>query len=106
MFSDEIRLIEETDRDAVKELIALLEPEPSVCRDVWCGCCGNPTMELWRGDTLICSATLHHAGHLSSSWNGINRNAPLSAARATAMCAWLADRGVDGPLKERAAAKK
>lgn len=66
-----------------------------------CMCCGNPTFEFYRGDTLMVSLGFHHGLSLrwpDGKWEG---DGLLSEASAKFLIKWLADHGVSGPKEER-----
>lgn len=58
-----------------------------------CGCCGNPTLEFYRNDSLVASIGVHHGYSLRwvGGWSGDSVLEPESAERLTG---WLAEHGV------------
>ncbi len=65
-----------------------------------CMCCGNPTLEFYRAETLILSLGFHHARSLrwpGGQWKG---DGLLENTSAEFLVKWLAARGVRGPQEE------
>jgi len=66
-----------------------------------CMCCGDPTLEFYREDTLIVSLGFHSGKSLrwpNGKWAG---DSLLSEDGANFLTKWLADHGVPGPKEER-----
>ena len=66
-----------------------------------CMCCGEPTLEFYRGDVLVVSLGFHHGQSLrwpNGKWAG---DALLTQDSAGFIIQWLADHDVTGPQKER-----
>ena len=66
-----------------------------------CMCCGNPTLEFYRGDTLIASLGFHHARSLrwpDGKWEG---DGLLTEESSIFLIKWMADNGLSGPKDER-----
>lgn len=64
-----------------------------------CMCCGNPSIEFYRGEKLLASLGFHHGVSLrwKRPWPG---DAKLTPEGTTAMQRWLADHGVANPDDE------
>ena len=66
-----------------------------------CMCCGNPTLEFYRKDTLTLSLGFHHGQSLrwpKGKWTG---DGLLTKDSADFLIKWLSEHGVQGPEKER-----
>lgn len=64
-----------------------------------CRCCGEPSFEFYSGETLVAVLGFHHgdAVRWPDEWPG---DAALTRRSSAALCQWLADHGVRGPLEE------
>lgn len=65
-----------------------------------CMCCGNPTFEFYRGDTLIAMLGFHHGRTIrwaDGNWPG---DGMMEAGNAAFLIDWLDQRGFNGPKKE------
>jgi len=67
-----------------------------------CMCCGDPSLEFYRGDKLVATHGFHHGRGLRwiEGWPG---DAALASKSAPALVDWLAARNVRGPSEQRAA---
>ena len=65
-----------------------------------CRCCGEPSFEFYRGESLVVTVGFHHGESLRwpDGWIGDARLRPKSA---TFIVDWLAKRQVKGPLSAR-----
>ena len=63
-----------------------------------CRCCGDPTLEFFKGDEQLVAIGLHHGTTIRSAILGDEELAPTSAE---ALCRWLADRGIREPEESR-----
>lgn len=66
-----------------------------------CMCCGDPTLEFYRGETLVVSLGFHHARSLrwlEGKWKG---DGLLTQESADFLVKWMDDQGVSGPRNER-----
>lgn len=63
-----------------------------------CMCCGDPSLEYWRGDALLASAGFHHGRSLR--WDGWPGDALLETGYRDWLVALLARHGVTGPRDE------
>lgn len=63
-----------------------------------CRCCGEPTFEFYSGETLVAVLGFHHgdAVRWPDQWPG---DAALTRESSAALCQWLADHGVRGPME-------
>ncbi len=96
---NEQTLYEEVDAEKVAEIAACLQTLPAQPGTVErCRCCGDPTLEFYRGPELLAAASLHHGTHLADRWRGF---AKMSAASAAFTCSWLAEHGVSIPMDAR-----
>ena len=94
-------LLDENDPAAIRSLVHGLEVDIVKSKNV-CMCCGNPSMEFYRNGRLINAVSIHHGLRLRfGTHRGPRCGAvQLTPAGADHLCHWLAQRGVDGPLKE------
>lgn len=87
-------LADERDAAAVATLLAAIAVDEARS-DVHCMCCGEPTLEFFRGDALVASIGFHHGQLLrwdDGPWPGdgvLTRDAALGIVR------WLAGRGIE-----------
>jgi hypothetical protein len=66
-----------------------------------CMCCGNPSLEFYKGDTLLATLGFHHGRSLRWSgglWPG---DSLISNENADLLCDLMADNGYTGPKEER-----
>jgi hypothetical protein len=70
-----------------------------------CMCCGEPTIEFYKGSELVASLGFHHGRSIRwpGGWPG---DALLRPDSADFLCQWLADNGIKGPLEERERGRK
>lgn len=71
-----------------------------------CMCCGNPSLEFYREDTLLVTLGFHHGQSVrwqNGKWSG---DALLTKKSADSLVEWLSNNGVKGPLNEINATKK
>lgn len=93
-------LCETTDAAAIASLVRHIEIRDEES-GFECMCCGNPALEFYRGNELAVTLGYHHGTSLrwpDGKWEGDGLLAPDGAKF---LNGWLADRGVDGPKKER-----
>jgi hypothetical protein len=64
-----------------------------------CMCCGNPTIEFWRGDQLVTAVGFHHGSSLR--WHGWPGDGSLASAGAAGLCGWLAKHGATDACEGR-----
>jgi hypothetical protein len=96
--------IEETllrieDRERVASLVEILEFDESES-GMSCFCCGNPTLEFYKGDALLLSLGYHHSRSLrwvDGQWPG---DGLLKKASAHKLVDWFEQQGVHGPKQE------
>lgn len=65
-----------------------------------CTCCGEPSLEFYRGDELVATLGFHHGHSLRWSegiWPG---DAVMTNQSAMGLCEFLAKHGHEGPLEE------
>jgi len=93
---EETTLIEETNLNAIQELIDALVSEESALTGR-CKCCGNPTLEFLRGSELLASVGLHHGR--TARWDGRN-DATIPDRGRERLGRWLDARGVRSFLEE------
>ena len=93
----ETTLFEEKEAAAVRALLASIavdEPESGF----HCMCCGEPSIEVYRGDALLATLAVHHGRSIRwSEWPG---DALLTVDGSVAVNSWLAKHGVTGPSDE------
>ncbi len=101
---EEKTLFEIKDAAKIRELIASVRLDEARS-GFHCMCCGEPSVELYKGDELVLTLAVHHGQSLRwpDGWPG---DALLSDASADAINKWLADNGVRGPLDEHNKEKK
>lgn len=70
-----------------------------------CMCCGDPSLEFYRGDELRVTLGFHHGHGLrwSEGWPG---DAMLSSESSDLLCALMAKHGYTGPQEERQREKR
>lgn len=96
-FDDEKTLLDINDPQEVAKLIDRIRVGVGFGS---CLCCGGPTMEFYRQDQLVASLAIQHGRKLrwhEGFWSG---DAPLIFDSSEFLLKWLAERGVDGPMKE------
>ena len=92
---DERILFEVTDAAAVERawpLLRVAEDEPVGT----CMCCGEPTIELYRGERLVAEVGFHHGKSLR--WRGWPSDGML--VDADALCTWMEAHGAKGACDE------
>lgn len=97
--SEERTLFEIEDRVAVQAIVArigLLESGGGG----HCMCCGEPTLEFRRGDELVVALGFHHGVSVRWAEGPWPSDARLTRASALSLCEFLAEHGVDGPMRE------
>lgn len=65
-----------------------------------CMCCGEPSIEFYKGEKLLVTLGLHHGRSLrweNGEWPG---DGLLTKKSAKFICGWLSKRGIDGPAEE------
>jgi hypothetical protein len=67
-----------------------------------CMCCGSPTIEFLRGETVVRSVTVHHGAFLD--FEGLPTYVELTPDGADALCRWITERGlpVESPREQHA----
>lgn len=93
-------LLDVQDRETIAELIHGIQIN-SGASGFYCMCCGDPTLEFYRGDTLVASVSIHHGRSLrwrNGDWNG---DGLLTEESAEFLVDWLAGHGISDPKKER-----
>lgn len=84
-------LLEVADPAEVRAFLPLLTVNESDQRGS-CMCCGQPTIELYRGERLVAEIGFHHGTGLRfRGWSG---DGWMSDAGADGLCKWLEERGV------------
>ena len=89
---------ETTDRAEIEDFIACIEiDEAASGRHCMCG--GSPHFDIYSGEDLLASLSLHHGVRLrwSEDWPG---DAELTRLSSFKVCAWFKDRGINGPWRE------
>jgi hypothetical protein len=83
----------------VAEFLAALEVAEEAS-GFHCMCCGNPTIEIYRGEVLVASLGFHHGKSLRwpGGWPGDGK---LTAKSGDRLIEWLAANGAPGPKEER-----
>jgi hypothetical protein len=97
---DEKTLVEIRIPEVIKELVSKvwIDEEKS---GFHCMCCGSPTLEFYEGDQVVAMVGVHHGRSLR--WiDGWPADALLTDPSAEYLNHFLAERGVTGPLDERA----
>ncbi|MEM9461014.1 MAG: hypothetical protein AAGF11_43015 [Myxococcota bacterium] len=92
---DERILFEVTDAAAVERARPLFRVAEDELLGT-CMCCGEPTIELYRGDSLIAEVGFHHGKSLR--WRGWPSDGLL--ADAGALCTWMEAHGAKGVCDE------
>lgn len=88
---------EEADSAKVRELIESIAVEPGES-GFHCMCCGEPTLEIYKGKELIASLGYHHGQSLRwADWPG---DAMLTEASADGLADWLAAHGAPEPRED------
>lgn len=86
-----------TAQKEIEELIAGLEVDEKD-GGFHCMCCGNPTLEFYKGKNLKAALGYHHAR--SFRWSEWDSDVMLTPRSQEAVLTWLDARGVTGPRKE------
>jgi hypothetical protein len=84
----EVVLFEVKDPAAIANLLAQIRIK---ARGFRCGCCGNPTLEFYRGRRRIASVGFHHGTTLR--WDGWETDVLLTADSAATLLAFLKRHG-------------
>jgi hypothetical protein len=92
-------LFEETDPAKIAEVIRSIRIVDTGWTRSHCMCCGNPSIEFYRGQELVVTLGYHHGRSVRwrEGWHGDGRMTPDSAAT---MNAWLVSHGVKSELAE------
>jgi hypothetical protein len=90
--ASERTLFEEADPAQVAEVVRLIRIDTAKS-GFHCMCCGNPSIEFYRGDELIVTLGYHHGRSVRwrEGWRG---DGLMTADGAAALNAWLASHGV------------
>lgn len=85
-------LAEERNSDQIRRLIDSIRIVPNQ-GGLTCMCCGNPSLEFYRGEELVVTLGYHHGKNLRwrDHWNG---DAVLTQESRDWINAWLKERGV------------
>lgn len=98
---DDRILFETRDRDAIRLVLASLAIDEAASGGA-CMCCGSPSLEFHAGGAELATLGLHHG--IGLRWSGADApwpgDAQLTGAGSDSLCAWLAEHGDDGPLRE------
>ena len=70
-----------------------------------CMCCGEPSLEFYKGDKLVTTLGFHHGRSLRwpEGWPG---DALLTTVASDSICDFLARHGIEGPKKELERSRK
>jgi hypothetical protein len=98
ILEDERTLLTMKDPAEVRKVADCLRIVPRQGEVIRCRCCGDPTLEFFRGDELVVAVGLHHGLLIRSKMIG---DEELAAASAQDLCRWLADRGIPEPEASR-----
>jgi hypothetical protein len=86
-------LFEETEHAKIEDVIRAIQID--TMRSSWqrCRCCGDPSIEFYRGGELIVTLGFHHGTNLRwrEGWRG---DGLLTDESAAALRAWLVEHGV------------
>ena len=94
-------LFETSDGLTIRRLIAGIAVDESAA-GFHCMCCGEPSIEFYRGKEVIATLGFHHGRSLR--WpGGWPSDAILTPASAEFLIAWLTERNVSGPQRQREA---
>lgn len=88
-----------TQKSDIKQLIESIKIDEARS-GFQCMCCGNPTIEFYKGKSLLVMLGYHHGQSLRWSdgkWKG---DALLTQESAEHLAKWLSDNGIKEPLKE------
>lgn len=102
--SREKTLLELVDTAAIEEIVSRIEMDESDS-GFHCMCCGSPSFEFYKGPHLLATLGFHHGKSLrwpNGKWPG---DGLLTQESGDHLIHWLADKGVEGPLKEIEATK-
>ena len=89
---EERTLFETADPEEIRQLASAVRFSPHLF-DLGCQCCGLPTLEFYRADSLVLALSLHH-GKAVRRIDGPWENAPLTNESGAAMKRWLARHGI------------
>lgn len=91
-------LAEIKDAAAIRELLQTVRIDEK--RSVnHCMCCGEPSVEFYKGDQLLLTLGVHHG--VAVRWvEGWPADGALAGDSAEKIANWLADRGVKGPQED------
>ena len=100
--AEERTIFEEKNPDEIKRLVENLQVDEQKS-GFHCMCCGDPTLEFYKGDSLIAMIGFHHGRSLR--WpGGWPADALMKAGFAEVLINWLDARGAGGPRRETDAA--
>ncbi|MBK7403164.1 MAG: hypothetical protein IPJ41_00680 [Phycisphaerales bacterium] len=93
-------LAEVTDAAGVADLLAIIEIDPDGS-GFHCMCCGDPTIEFYKGHQLVLSLGYHHGRSVRwvEGWEG---DGLLTDESATRFADWMTAHGIPGPAEELA----
>ena len=102
--SKERTLFETSDPAEIQRLVASWKVEDKVS-GFHCMCCGEPSLEFYKGDQLITTLGIHHGSSLRwpEGWPG---DAQLTAVASDSICDLLARHGIEEPKKELEESRK
>jgi hypothetical protein len=105
--AEERVLVETSDTDELRALFALIEFDDSRGGGM-CGCCGEPTLDLFREGRPIASFGVHHGAAMRGP--GLSGDARLTPESSDAFCAWLRSHGAEaegtGEVRRRTEAER
>ena len=96
--AEERTLLTVTDEAEIRKVVDCLKIPPPPRDLIRCRCCGDPTLEFFKGDALLASVGLHH-GVLIRSLDV--SDVELTPRSAQTLCRWLADHGIPEPEVSR-----
>jgi hypothetical protein len=92
-------LFETKDPETVQKVISMISVENN--RGIsMCMCCGEPSIEFYRGKELAVSLSMHHGRALR--WDGWPGDAELTNISGESLTRWLAEHGAGKPAEELA----
>ena len=96
--AEERTLLTVTDAAEIRKVADCFKIPPPPRDLIRCRCCGDPTLEFFKGDTLLVAIGLHHGVLIRSEAVG---DEELTLPSAEALCRWLADHGIPEPEESR-----
>lgn len=91
-------LFEITEPAAIRESLELFTVSDEGS-GFWCMCCGNPTVEFYRGEELVAEVGFHHGKSLR--WSGWSGDVLVADEVIGDLCRWMESHGAEAACEGR-----